>query len=596
MADYNISLGVVVETGNIQTQINGIGRNLTPIEIDARLNDGNILNQIANIRRQLQELSNIRINIGAGNIGGIGNIGNVGNVARNINNSMSQITTSANNASNTIQRLRQTLASARFDNASINMVTQHLEQMSLAITNVTSRIRNNDLRLNITGIDELGRTVTILKQVNLATGEITNIGKNISQSFGRSREEASQINAAYREMKSLIGQISNTQIETNKLRAAGQEVGALEIKLAALNARYDELEANFAGGFDHNQTRNITNEWERVSHNINVANEAITNVRSNLANGVRINFGNYDNQIILLENRFNALANKTPEVRTAIDSVRQALTTLRSADGNENVIAAYDRYIEVLRTAQTELAKLELIERGSNKSDQFVAAKEAAMRRLNSLFSEGSAAAKKYGAYAQQLRRELENCGNIQGVQNVTRKINALGTEIKNTNIQTQTLGERLKNQFSKYSSYFSVATVVMMSMRALRDMFNQVKAIDTAMTELKKVTNETDASYNKFLRNASSIAKEIGTTIDGLVGSTADFARLGYSFKESQGLAEVANIYAVVGDEVEGVEGATESLISTMAAFKGEMDGMSDSDFAMNIIDKFNEVGKLIA
>ena len=596
MADYNISLGVVVETGNIQTQINGIGRNLTPIEIDARLNDGNILNQIANIRRQLQELSNIRINIGAGNIGGIGNIGNVGNVARNINNSMSQITTSANNASNTIQRLRQTLASARFDNASINMVTQHLEQMSLAITNVTSRIRNNDLRLNITGIDELGRTVTILKQVNLATGEITNIGKNISQSFGRSREEASQINAAYREMKSLIGQISNTQIETNKLRAAGQEVGALEIKLAALNARYDELEANFAGGFDHNQTRNITNEWERVSHNINVANEAITNVRSNLANGVRINFGNYDNQIILLENRFNALANKTPEVRTAIDSVRQALTTLRSADGNENVIAAYDRYIEVLRTAQTELAKLELIERGSNKSDQFVAAKEAAMRRLNSLFSEGSAAAKKYGAYAQQLRRELENCGNIQGVQNVTRKINALGTEIKNTNIQTQTLGERLKNQFSKYSSYFSVATVVMMSMRALRDMFNQVKAIDTAMTELKKVTNETDASYNKFLRNASSRAKEIGTTIDGLVGSTADFARLGYSFKESQGLAEVANIYAVVGDEVEGVEGATESLISTMAAFKGEMDGMSDSDFAMNIIDKFNEVGKLIA
>jgi hypothetical protein len=60
--------------------------------------------------------------------------------------------------------------------------------------------------------------------------------------------------------------------------------------------------------------------------------------------------------------------------------------------------------------------------------------------------------------------------------------------------------------------------------------------------------------------------------------------------------LAEVANIYAGVGDEIEGVEGATESLISTMAAFKDEMNGMSNTDFAMSIIDKFNEIGKLIA
>ena len=74
-------------------------------------------------------------------------------------------------------------------------------------------------------------------------------------------------------------------------------------------------------------------------------------------------------------------------------------------------------------------------------------------------------------------------------------------------------------------------------------------------------------------------------------MASTADFARLGYGFEDAQGLAEVANIYAVVGDEIEGVEGATESLISTMAAFKDEMNGLSDSDFALSIVDKLNEV-----
>ena len=115
-------------------------------------------------------------------------------------------------------------------------------------------------------------------------------------------------------------------------------------------------------------------------------------------------------------------------------------------------------------------------------------------------------------------------------------------------------------------------------------------------MTELKKVTNESDASYAAFLDNAGSRAKELGTTIDGLVSSTADFARLGYDFKEAQGLAEVANIYAVVGDDIENVEQATESLISTLAAFKDEMNGLSDSEFALSIVDKMNEVSNNFA
>lgn len=592
--DEQISAYVPKTQVRVNAQLNDIIETGSPVRLDIELNPEGIQrirSQVDDLRQQIQDVANIRINLGGNNNGsGSGGRG-IGGLANNINNDISQITTTANNATNTIQRLRQTLASARFDNASINLVTQHLEQMNLAITNVTSRIRNNNLRLNITGTDELGRTVTVLKEINLATGEITNIGKNISQSFGRTREEIKQTNAAYREMKSLIGQITNVQIDINKLRAAGQEVGALEIKFAALNARYDELEANFASGFDNNQTTNITNGWGKAAHDINVANEAITNVRNNLARGIRLNLGNYDNDITSLENRFNKLADKPDEVRIGIDSVRQALTALGSANGTEELIAANETYLEILRQVETQLDQLELAESGSNYQTRFAAEKEAAMRKLNSLFGEGSAAARKYSGEVERLRNELNSCGNIDGVRNVNKQINALGNEIKRTNIQTQSFGERIKGQFAKYSSYFSVASVFMYAAQGLRDMFKQVVAVDTAMTELKKVTNETDASYNQFLSNAASRSKELGTTVDGLVQSTADFARLGYSFEQSQGLAEVANIYAVVGDEIEGVEDATQSLISTMAAFKGEMGDMSDSEFALSIVDKMNEV-----
>jgi TP901 family phage tail tape measure protein len=163
--------------------------------------------------------------------------------------------------------------------------------------------------------------------------------------------------------------------------------------------------------------------------------------------------------------------------------------------------------------------------------------------------------------------------------------------EAEAAGLKTQSLSDRIKTQFMKYSAYFSVAEVIMYATQAIKDMFEQVKLIDSAMTELKKVTDETDATYNQFLKNAASRAKELGTTIDGLVNSTADFARLGYSFEESQGLAEVANIYAVVGDEIEGVEDATQSLVSTLAAFRHEIGDMSNDEFALSIVDKMNEV-----
>ena len=214
---------------------------------------------------------------------------------------------------------------------------------------------------------------------------------------------------------------------------------------------------------------------------------------------------------------------------------------------------------------------------------------------IDNWLANNSAATKRFGSTMLDLR------GKAEGVDRVTlngliRQFKLVDKEAEKLGLKTLSFGDKLKKQFSQYSSYFSVASLFMYATQGLRSMFEQVKLIDSAMTELKKVTDETNATYNQFLGNAASKSKELGTTVDGLVSSTADFARLGYDFKDAQGLAEVANIYAVVGDEIEGVEGATKSLISTMAAFEGEMDGMSNSDFAMSIIDKFNEIGNNFA
>lgn len=123
-------------------------------------------------------------------------------------------------------------------------------------------------------------------------------------------------------------------------------------------------------------------------------------------------------------------------------------------------------------------------------------------------------------------------------------------------------------------------------AIQAVRSGLNYVKEIDLAMTELKKVTDETDASYNEFLKDASSISAVIGSTISDFTNATATFARLGYSMEESSSMAETAIIYRNVADGLDSVEESSQSIISTMAAFGVE------SNNTMSIIDKFNAVG----
>ena len=129
-----------------------------------------------------------------------------------------------------------------------------------------------------------------------------------------------------------------------------------------------------------------------------------------------------------------------------------------------------------------------------------------------------------------------------------------------------------------------------MQAIRAVKQMVSNVIELDSAMTELKKVTDATDATYSRFLKNASTRAKAIGASLSDVVTATADFARLGHSIDDASKLADVAIIYKNIGDGIEDVTTASESIISTMQAF-----GIEASN-AMSIVDKFNEVGNKYA
>jgi hypothetical protein len=87
-----------------------------------------------------------------------------------------------------------------------------------------------------------------------------------------------------------------------------------------------------------------------------------------------------------------------------------------------------------------------------------------------------------------------------------------------------ETLGKKIK----EYSYYFTGSMMIYRAIAWVREGITAIKDIDTALTELKKVTDATEESYEKFLDTAAKTADKVGSTIKDVVSSTADWARLG--------------------------------------------------------------------
>jgi len=561
---------------------------------------------------------------------------------------LASLETEYNKITAAIQRM-QTASSGTFDDEQINvknlisdfksLVREYKNAENIALKNKGVDIdsglaiaKNNldKLKSDAKGYSQIAETIEKLDEAITGVGDKSSLDKfnnqlrvarseldKIKSEERASNRVQSDLSKDARDLAAQQKKISDLRLEIEKLQDAGGKSNQIEVLTKQLNEYEDaynramgsfmkKLSAN-AGDAPLGITSKIEAEIEKGEAALEKYRALGKDIQALKIRDIELKLdstgaNSFHSQVEQMHKDAEKLNSASVDLGTALDKLDNAYEELRNArgdtsdDGAERLIVAEEKYQRALEETANQLKENQRIEKNAFGEKSLNLDKAKAQLRLDGIFEENSAAAKVFGERLDELKSKLNSIKNDGDLKLFNKEIDILEKDVKNSGLSTQTFGSKFKEQFQKYSQYFSVAEVFMYVEEGLRDMFEQVKLIDSAMTELKKVTNESDAAYNQFLSNAASRSKEIGTTIDGLVNSTADFARLGYDFVDSQGLAEVANIYAVVGDEVEGVEGATESLISTMAAFKGEMDGMSNSDFAMNIIDKFNEIGNNFA
>ena len=165
-----------------------------------------------------------------------------------------------------------------------------------------------------------------------------------------------------------------------------------------------------------------------------------------------------------------------------------------------------------------------------------------------------------------------------------TNTLYSYGKGTKELGTVWQQMVSRIGKKAKEITAYIGGGSTIYKAISEVRKGIQYVKELDSALTELKKVTDETDESYAKFIKTMSGVGAEIGATVTNLTNMAASWARLGYSMEQAGNLAKSTAVLLNVS-EFTDADSASEALISTIQAY-----GYAAEE-SMSVVDVLNEV-----
>lgn len=270
-----------------------------------------------------------------------------------------------------------------------------------------------------------------------------------------------------------------------------------------------------------------------------------------------------------------------------VNTVSEALKTYQAAlqdVGTHELITSkdidlLDQYESELKQAISAVQNMTAAQKGY---DQLAGEKE--LNKISQILREHSNMSEKAKAEIRDYYNQIKSGNPSASLGVIHGKI----LDIVNAEEQAGRAGKSLWDIFKTSRLHQMVAQVAGMFsfydlINGVKRGVNTVKELNTALTEMRKVSDESLQSLKNYQATTFDTADDVGTTAKQIQASTADYMRLGESLDEAANSAKTANILLNVS-EFDNIEDATKSLVAMGQAYK-------DLD-KMTIVDKLNEVG----
>lgn len=430
--------------------------------------------------------------------------------------------------------------------SSIQNIDKSLSELSQNILNVNKNMSNMG-----------GNTGGAVKQV-----------ENISNAYQDAAKEAEKLADA----QSKIGQKTNISSEKKDAFSDKDISASVESATNSIKEENNVLEQNTQKVKENTQAKeqNANVNFNKYDKRLDSYNGKIDKYQATID---RFNDGGWSSSTYL-EN-VQAVKNAVHEYETLLNELKGKDASLVTSDD----ISKLDEYEKKIKDTIATVTNMSAAEKGYN----FVSGQKE-LDKIHKLLNENSKMSSEAKAKIKAYYAEIESGNPSMSLDKIHGEI----LKIYNAEVEAgragRTLFDTLKNSgFHQIAAQMAGMVGVYDVINLGKEGFNVVRELNTALTEMRKVSNETVQSLKDYQATTFDTADAVGTTAKQIQNSTADWMRLGESMNQAAESAKDANVLLNVS-EFEGIDEATESLVSMSQAYK-------DLD-KMDIIDVLNNIG----
>lgn len=446
----------------------------------------------------------------------------------------------------------------------------------------------------IYGINSKTDKGQILRQ-NIVSYDVKKDTSNNSKAQAHSaKEEWTNALKTVKEYETAVSKLNNLKASDKGLGIKSNEIAEQEKKIDDMKSSFDAAQTtiiSFLTSIDKFNTLPVSSiqEVSNVIKLIQTASEgsaeSVAKLEDALRNVEKVNLDNFEkekNQKINKLSSYTDGTKYTSEFKSRVSDEIAKIQKLQFSNPNDvTILKQIDSEIQEIIN-DSKLLENKLVKQESHLADIISQMKIYRSENTNMSSSQKSSLNSMISS-----AEELAHSGKVtaEQIEQIKIAFSGLKAEISETgrtgkNFFSQ-IGNRLTDMNSKFVAQFLSWQDWIMYIRQAAEM---VIELNTKITELAKVSEDSVSQIYADFDSYANIAKEMGSTISDTIAATTAWSKNGYNIPDSKELAEVSLLYKNVGDGI-NIDEANESLVSTLKGFKLE------ADQAEHIVDVFNKV-----
>ena len=445
---------------------------------------------------------------------------------------------------------------------------------------------------------------------NLSTNQLD----NLTNGFDRINHSVDLINAkmadnsalqqqteAYRELTSIASQMDKLELKIGGLRNSGgheNQINVLTQQLETLRFEYQSLMLTMQDSLSTQQLSNLGNSFAELQNKLAELDAKALDAQQNLFNTIKgdITEGTLNENVEALNARFTSLNTESNEVSNNIQKLKNLLGQMDSSDDIESVIDDYNEFNKLLTITDNKVKQLKRDQKESNnvtKNEQVVLRSDTLSNNIQSWLNDNKKAASRFGDELRDIQNQLHDNTDPELLRKAQLRFSQIKSEAKAAGLTVSSFTSSLKNVALQMVGITSTFAAIQKGVQTVKQMYDNVLTIDTAMTGLYRVTDLTGNQYEQLYDKMITSAKKYGATLGDVVDLTTSWVKLGFDADTSERLAEITTMYQNVTDI--DTSTATKHIVTAYKGFEESLNAVYDGDasaaaeYIADIYDRLN-------